>query len=156
MKSTINTGVTFSYTDGDAFTLSRPLIEEAIKVCRYIETGKRNPDNNFLKHAGICLLLADVTSLSNIDSHDLVSILASHWPKWSGSYTYPIGTGITSPSYEFGMAAERRTLWDKSTEYGQLRYELLTHIKDSLIAILKLSEALCRYNIPVELTITAK
>lgn len=37
------------------------------------------------------------------------------WPKFSGNTAYPIGW----------LARVSATLWDRNTEYGQLRWELL-------------------------------
>lgn len=43
------------------------------------------------------------------------------WPKFSGNIVYPIRE--TRCSYE--NASCNRTLWDKNTPYGKLRWELL-------------------------------
>ena len=49
------------------------------------------------------------------------------WPLFSGDYNYPITTG-DQQDWEFDEAQARSTMWDRSTEYGRLRWELLDHL----------------------------
>jgi len=47
------------------------------------------------------------------------------WPKYSGRYVFP----ITIKDFDAGdLYVNTINQWDKSTEYGQLRWELVDHM----------------------------
>lgn len=46
------------------------------------------------------------------------------WPKYSGNREYPIQVEDEDPEATYIYC---KNMWDKSTEYGQLRWELLDH-----------------------------
>lgn len=47
------------------------------------------------------------------------------WPKYSGEKWYPVpGIGM-GPEEQYNHAKSKGYMWDTSTEYGMLRYELL-------------------------------
>lgn len=46
------------------------------------------------------------------------------WPKYSGNQEFPIQVGDEGPAATYLYC---KNMWDKSTEYGQLRWELLDH-----------------------------
>lgn len=62
-------------------------------------------------------------------SLDLVEKAAHHWPKHSGNYKYPVPADGILPSqdakYAYYDSYHNKTLWEKDTAYGQLRYELV-------------------------------
>lgn len=48
-----------------------------------------------------------------------------NWPKFSGDKAYPIRIDKSIYGFqEYDRASIRRRMWDKSTEYGQARFEL--------------------------------
>ena len=71
--------------------------------------------------AGICGQPAMI-SLS-LGAFSVVRELMVQWPKYSGSYDYPV------PSVDEGRTPSQcfydKALWDRDTEYGALRWELL-------------------------------
>ena len=52
------------------------------------------------------------------------------WPHFSGSISYPIWNrqDMSAPSDQYAHAFACGTLWDNSTEYGRLRWELLAFL----------------------------
>lgn len=55
----------------------------------------------------------------------LFSQIITLWPKHSGEKFYPVPGVNMSAQLEYNNAKLVLKLWDKSTEYGMLRYELL-------------------------------
>jgi hypothetical protein len=53
-----------------------------------------------------------------------------HWPHKSGYVGYPIKSPnpAWTPHGAFVDALDNDTMWDKSTEYGQLRWDLLAYL----------------------------
>lgn len=50
------------------------------------------------------------------------------WPNWSGVNGYPVpSTTSISPEHMFHQSLKYNKLWDKTTEYGKLRYDLLDY-----------------------------
>lgn len=47
------------------------------------------------------------------------------WDHWSGSYEYPVPAPSGCHTGEFYEARQKGRLWDRTTEYGQLRWQLL-------------------------------
>lgn len=104
---------------------------------RDIKTGKKeiNPKS------GIC---------KNIGIRDIPIKLLKSWDKYSWDYIYPVPS-----TEEYILAEEKYTkeaiaknLWNKDTEYGRLRYELLDfieeYIKDCTTYIVN-SVSVCNY-----------
>ena len=75
---------------------------------------------------GICYA-ADTLKPSDSATY-LLSKLMRLWPKYAeGVYAVP-GTNGRCPAYSFSSAVDDGTLWDRSTEYGRLRWELLSFL----------------------------
>lgn len=77
-------------------------------------------------HSGIC---ANVSIRKCL----ILDELFQTWPKHSGKHECPIQVGSEDPETTYWYC---ENMWDKSTEYGQLRWELLDH------CIAQLQEAL--------------
>lgn len=58
---------------------------------------------------------------------DLIQLF-KRWPKYSGSIVFPMPGGM----YAYNEASLNNTLWDRNTEYGQLRWELLEWLIEEL------------------------
>ena len=54
----------------------------------------------------------------------LLTELFKSWAKFSGNEEFPVQEGDVNPEWSY---AYNKKMWDKSTEYGQLRWELLDH-----------------------------
>ena len=88
---------------------------------RDIKSGKKKLDDG----AGIC---------ENTGIQTIPSKLLKTWDKYEMDYIYPV------PSPDAGITAEEKyikearanNLWNKNTEYGKLRYELLDFIEEYL------------------------
>lgn len=103
------------------------LLEKLLRV-------KSNGTNN--SNSGICLQLGH---LSGADLDTLHHKMSS-WPKYSGSYAYPIPStkkGLT-PRGCYMYHVRKRNNWTGKNTYSKLRYELL----DFLIAELS-KDAAC-------------
>lgn len=81
---------------------------------------------------GICTAVAnalgfDVITVGDID--DLLADVMGTWPKSTGSVNFPVpGTnGLSNTAMYVDCSRHKESMWDKSTEYGQLRWELLDH-----------------------------
>ncbi len=63
------------------------------------------------------------------DDEDWLPLLWASWPEWSGDDKYPVPPYRASESHAGAQQAYNLTsdLWDRGTEYGQLRWELLEH-----------------------------
>lgn len=86
---------------------------------RDIKSGKKELDTG----AGIC----ENTGIQTIPSKILKS-----WDKYAMDYIYPVPStdaGITSEE-KYIKEARANNLWNKNTEYGKLRYELLDVIEE--------------------------
>ena len=88
---------------------------------RDIKSGKKKLDDG----VGIC---------ENTGIQTIPSKLLKTWDKYEMDYIYPV------PSPDAGITAEEKyikearanNLWNKNTEYGKLRYELLDFIEEYL------------------------
>lgn len=85
-------------------------------------------EKRFLESTGICRNIYEMAINSThltyaevVKAGALSRNIFNFWPKFSGSYLYPIRE--THCSYE--DAIYDRTLWDKNNPYGKLRWELL-------------------------------
>lgn len=76
---------------------------------------------------GICCAI--LPYVKNIDAAwDRLDELFKQWPKYSGIIHHPIpGGGIV-----YDKAKHSATLWDRNTEYGKLRWELLEWLIEEL------------------------
>lgn len=54
----------------------------------------------------------------------------SSWEHFSGSFAYPVPSNIPnqSPREAYFLAKGSGKMWDKTTEYGRLRYQLLDYL----------------------------
>ena len=55
----------------------------------------------------------------------VVRDLMVQWPKYSGSYSYPVPSTIEGCDPRECFHNKRKDLWNKEDEYGRLRHELL-------------------------------
>lgn len=61
--------------------------------------------------------------------HELeLAKLFPRWPKYSGDYLIPIAGGVEA----YTKAYHNDTMWDRNTEYGALRWELLEWLIEEL------------------------
>lgn len=72
---------------------------------------------------GICEQPA-ITHLS-IKAFNMVQKLMVQWPKYSGSYDYPVPAVKEDMTPKEQFHHDPNSLWDANTEYGALRWELL-------------------------------
>lgn len=75
---------------------------------------------------GICKNLNDLVDL-NRKAYDFFINLMESWPKFSGSRMFPV-SGVDS----FHESMQNGTLWDKSTDEGRLRFELLDYLIETV------------------------
>ena len=73
--------------------------------------------------AGICGQNA-MMSLS-LEAFRLVRQTMAEWPKYSGEYDYPVPSTMEGCNARECFHNNLRNLWDRNTEYGALRWELL-------------------------------
>lgn len=71
------------------------------------------------KYNGICGNLTSCYKSGVYDGYDIVAIISLKWDKFSGKRWYPV---------EF-IAGDK---WDKTCQYGKLRYELLDFLIQEL------------------------
>lgn len=65
----------------------------------------------------------------------LISDITEDWPHYSGSYNYPVPNSrddSSDSSTQFALARGAGTLWDRTTEYGQLRHDLMNFVLNTL------------------------
>ena len=73
--------------------------------------------------AGICYQVESQYDYTELDLVvEALICLFVKWPKFSGQVTYPVRHPILSP---FDAYQETHDMWDKETEYGRNRWELL-------------------------------
>lgn len=75
----------------------------------------RDNPSKIRKHLGIC------SNLKPIELKREFRGLASEWPKHSGSLSFP----VPHPKGPDKGYFEATNVWDRRTEYGKLRWELL-------------------------------
>ena len=56
---------------------------------------------------------------------------------WSGDYHLPVTAGGSSHVIEYITAGRNKTSWDKDTEYGKKRWELVELLIEKSTAIIK-------------------
>lgn len=107
--------------------LCRKIDEFKIRMlCALNEIASRGP--RFM-YCGLCdniyCMLEDYTyTISDNIMHKMFKM----WPKFSGNIEYPIPGGRKAYTESY----DNKTLWDKSSEYGQLRWELLDFMIETL------------------------
>lgn len=72
------------------------------------------------------ILLDDDVSYNQAD--DWLGKTIQKWPKFSGDFNYPIWDRMSTPREQFWDARDSGNLWNNSTEYGRLRWELLAFL----------------------------
>lgn len=73
--------------------------------------------------AGICGQPAMVSL--RLGAFAIVRDLMVQWPKYSGSYDYPVPSTIEGRTPCQCFHDNIHNMWDRNTEYGALRWELL-------------------------------
>ena len=81
---------------------------------------------------GICTQVSGITPLSR----GYMLYLMQQWPGHSGGINFPVPANRTDTSPEAAhhkyMESNTKQLWDRNTEYGQLRWELLEWLIEEL------------------------
>jgi len=83
--------------------------------------------NWWVMTTGICDCVRSDERVFNItheqlsDLRDLLKALMAKWPKAQDDIRFPIKGGVQA----YDKAVMNGTMWDKTTEYGRLRHELL-------------------------------
>jgi hypothetical protein len=93
------------------------------------------------EHAGICANVGIALKKHCIEEFergliaDWLTKLMSKWPKSSGELSTPVPEGAFPEGFSsyYEYASYYNTMWDATTEYGKLRFELL----DFLISTVK-------------------
>lgn len=86
------------------------------------------------QHAGICansdLYRTDKENLGWYECYKFVRDYSSDWSSYSGVAGYPIPSTLAGmcPEECFNEHVLEYNLWDKETEYGRLRWELLDYL----------------------------
>lgn len=82
---------------------------------------------------GICAQLYE--QLTGLE-RDSMLCLMRQWPERSGHIDWPVPASRTDTSPESAqykyMASDTKKMWDRNTEYGQLRWELLEWLIEEL------------------------
>ena len=96
--------------------MEKEYLKEALQALRRLrENGPLYTD------IGIC-------ANADTDVDGIVLEFSSCWEKYSGDILYPVpAVKYFTPFQEFNQT---KNLWDRETEYGQLRWELLDHLID--------------------------
>ena len=102
----------------DKFTLSQLIT--AFKLIREERVDER---------CGICKNLNDLVDLNRKTDDFFVNLMKS-WPKFSGIILFPV-----SDWGNYCYAKNNGTLWDKSTDEGRLRFELLDYLIETCEAM---------------------
>lgn len=69
---------------------------------------------------GIC----DQSIMIRLGMEDILKSFFLTWPKFSGRITFPVPHPTLSPNEAY---TKLENLWDRGTEYGRNRWELLDH-----------------------------
>ena len=67
--------------------------------------------------------------ISNVRDQFVIGKLIEGWPKHSGVMEFPISVGKISPWKKYGLCDNK---WNRKTEYGRLRWELLEWLINKL------------------------
>jgi len=100
-------------------------------------------------HGGVCHMVHRDCAGFTVSLNDLAcDTLFRRWRHFSGSAGFPIPdpTGASSPFTAYCSNSTRRRLWDKETEYGALRHDLLNFMREE---VEKHPESLLLQNIDV-------
>lgn len=101
------------------------LLEVVLKVLRSLR-DTRQPE------FGICLNFYEAMEEGGsyyFDTNHLIQSVAATWPKFSGTLCYPVPHNTLSPIVAYD---ESTNVWDKRTQYGRDRHELLEFIITTL------------------------
>ena len=74
---------------------------------------------------GICNWMSYIDT--SIDTSKLIVLMAQSWQKHSGYFNYPVPGVVDSPIDAYNAAED---LWDRETEYGRNRWELVQYLLD--------------------------
>ena len=102
---------------------------------KFVEFYEAVISGNFVlsNHTGICvafdcyLVECSFTDPCVENCYGFLSQISSQWDKFSGNRDYPIPS-YTSPYDVYWITERKGTMWDKSTKYGRLRWELFEFI----------------------------
>ena len=103
--------------------MKKKLLEALIKCRKIIDTGL---------HTGICYPVRQFFLCIDARTGMTLHNLFKRWPKWSGLLEYPVPAPsdfVAKDAGDYAAAAQAYDMldshWDSTTEYGQLRIELL-------------------------------
>lgn len=85
------------------------------------ENGPKNRDG------GICSQL-DLFGWYSAEEHRQFRASFKTWPHYSGDIDFPVPSPDKSMDATDAYFDESNDLWDRDTEYGRLRWDLLDHI----------------------------
>lgn len=107
--------------------------EILLEALKHVHQSPKNSQREW--SFGICFYVLDCLHQLGVASSDLDIIeermdkLFRIWPHYSGDLDYPVpgeDSSLMSPREEFDYHLDNNlSMWDKSTEYGQLRWDLL-------------------------------
>lgn len=69
--------------------------------------------------------------------YDILFSAFQHWPKYSGMPCYPVPGPSTGENSAISAYNRAEDCWDRSTEYGQMRWELLDFSIEFLTLLLQ-------------------
>lgn len=104
------------------------LLENVLKTLRSIKVRRSN------LVCGICNnIIREVDRGQEEEASELMVELFESWPKFSGDSSFPIVVGhLETDADAQYLSRNSDQLWDKGTEYGRLRYELVDHMIDTI------------------------
>lgn len=97
---------------------------DKFKLSQLLTALKMIREERMLDDCGICANVEELVDITNDEVHELMCL----WPKFSGNRVFPVGGSLTG----YKNAAFNGTLWDKSTDEGRLRFELLDYLIETV------------------------
>ena len=106
---------------------------ELLEALKYVATRAGECTWTEARSVGICGSVFDYFAVNRTAdcsvslrwAQDYLTQLFAKWPKHSGDKVYPVPHPTESSGTAYDDAEETESLWDPSTEYGALRWELL-------------------------------
>ncbi len=92
-----------------------------------LEAMRSNPSEIY-EGFGIC---SNLREIADEGSYALLADLWTKWPYFSGNRRYP----VPSSNSDSNSNVKNRSFWDKNTEYGQLRWNLLDFLISELSSL---------------------
>ena len=116
-----------NYKTNEEVELTHGMILTALKAMKEAATYR-------VSGIGICGCVATYYLnrdglISNVRDQFIIEKLIEGWPKHSGVTEFPISIGRISPCKEYTRCDNK---WDRRTEYGRLRWELLEWLINKL------------------------